>query len=297
MRLSALFDEFVQFLRVEKGAAHRSIATYQWCFGDFLEFARGRVGGTVLINHFTAESCRAYQYDLSARGLAISTIRLRLATLGSFGKWAVRREHLDKNPLDLLTRPQRKQRQPHVPRWSTVEKIIAQSSDRRQRAIVALMAYGGLRRSEVVALDVGDYASGFGLTRVKGKGGDETGVALPKVAQDILADYIKHDRPDARESDPLFVVRYRTKGGAWCERRMADHRIWKLVKAIGKRIGVRQLHPHAFRHGCGTELLRRSRNLRAVQMHLRHIDIQTTTRYTRLTQAEMKEVVGVFDGD
>jgi len=141
MRLSALFDEFVQFLRVEKGATHRSIGTYRWCFGDFLEFARGRVGGTVLINHFTAELCRAYQYDLSARGLAISTIRLRLATLGSFGKWAVRRERLDRNPLDLLTRPQRKERLPHTPRWATVEKLIAQSSDGRQRAILALMAY------------------------------------------------------------------------------------------------------------------------------------------------------------
>ncbi len=298
MRLSALFDEFVQFLRVEKGAAHRSIETYQWCFGDFLEFARGSVGGTVLINHFTAELCRAYQYDLSARGLAISTIRLRLATLGSFGKWAVRRERLDRNPLDLLTRPQRKERLPHTPKWATVEKLIAQSSDGRQRAILALMAYGGLRRSEVVALDIGDFASGFGLTRVKGKGGGEMGVPLPKVAQDILTDYIKHERADAHESDPLFVVRYRTKGGEWCEHRMADHRIWKMVKALGKRVGVRHLHPHAFRHGCGTELLRRTRgNLRAVQAHLRHTDIQTTTRYTRLTQTELQEVVGVFDGD
>jgi site-specific recombinase XerC len=67
----------------------------------------------VLISHFTAELCRAYQYDLSAHGLAISTIRLRSDTLGSFVKWAVRRERLEKkNPLDLLTRPQRKERLP-----------------------------------------------------------------------------------------------------------------------------------------------------------------------------------------
>jgi hypothetical protein len=65
------------------------------------------------------------------------------------------------------------------------------------------MAHGALRRSKVVALDVGDYASGFGLTRVKGTGGDETGVALPRVAQDVPADYIEHERPDARERDPL----------------------------------------------------------------------------------------------
>ena len=39
MRLSALFEEFCQFLRVEKEATPRSIGTYRWCFGDFEKFA------------------------------------------------------------------------------------------------------------------------------------------------------------------------------------------------------------------------------------------------------------------
>src|SRR6059036_1804168 len=51
----------------------------------------------------------------------------------------------------------------------------------------------------------------------------------------------------------------------------------QLVKALGQNSGLPELHPHAFRHSCGVELLRRTRgNLRAVQEHLRHQDIQTT---------------------
>src|SRR2546426_8096916 len=158
MRLSALFEEFLTFLRVEKEAAPRSIETYRWCFGDFVAFAMQDVGGTVLVTHFTADRCRDYQYSLSTRGLQANSIRVRLATLGSFGKWAVRREKLDKNPLDLLTRPRRKGRLPRVPRWTMVEKLVKQSTDRREQTILVLMAYGGLRRSEIVALNVGDYA-------------------------------------------------------------------------------------------------------------------------------------------
>jgi len=60
MRLSALFEEFCQYLRVEKEAAHRSIETYRWCFGDFESFAMQDVGGTVLVTHFTADRCRDY---------------------------------------------------------------------------------------------------------------------------------------------------------------------------------------------------------------------------------------------
>ena len=59
-----------------------------------------------------------------------------------------------------------------------------------------------------------------------------------------------------------------------------------------------ELRPHAFRHSCGVELLKRSRgNLRAVQDHLRHADIQTTTVYTRLTQTDLQKVLSTFDAE
>ena len=52
------------------------------------------------------------------------------------------------------------------------------------------------------------------------------------------------------------------------------------------------------RHACGVELLRRSNgNLRAVQEHLRHVDIQTTTVYTRLTPSDLQKVISAFDNN
>jgi len=59
---------------------------------------------------------------------------------------------------------------------------------------------------------------------------------------------------------------------------------------------VPEIHPHAFRHSSGVELLRLSGgNLRAVQEHLRHADIQTTTLYTKLTQSDLQKVISEFD--
>ena len=60
MRLSALFEEFAQYLKVERGASHRSIDTYRRYFGYFLHFAKEGVGGTVLTAHSTPELCRSY---------------------------------------------------------------------------------------------------------------------------------------------------------------------------------------------------------------------------------------------
>src|SRR5262249_13255920 len=111
-----------------------------------------------------------------------------------------------------------------------------------------------------------------------------------------LAAYLAAERSHASASAPLFVVRYRARGGHLVERRILGQRIWKLVKALGRRVGIPELHPHAFRHGCGVELHRRpGGNLRAVQAYLRPTDIQTTTVYTQLTGQDLADVVRVFD--
>jgi integrase/recombinase XerC len=98
-----------------------------------------------------------------------NTIRLRLATLGSFGKWAVRRDRLPENPLDKLTRPKKWAKLPSVPRWEAVEDLLKMCPRLRDRALLALMTYGGLRRAGVVALNVGDFVPESGLRRVQGK--------------------------------------------------------------------------------------------------------------------------------
>src|SRR5260370_10372656 len=77
MRLSALFEEFLQYLKVERGASHRSIDTYRRYFGYFMNFAKDHVGGSVLIAHFTPELCRSDQYFLASQELQPAGIRVR----------------------------------------------------------------------------------------------------------------------------------------------------------------------------------------------------------------------------
>jgi integrase/recombinase XerC len=159
------------------------------------------------------------------------------------------------------------------------------------------MAYGELRRGEVAALDVGDVAPDFGLRRVMGKGGHEEPVALPAPARGILRDYVATGRAGLPATAPLFVVTYKNRVGQPIERRIRGQRIWKVAKAVGTRAGMPALHPHALRHACGAELLRRTKNLRVVQEQLRHVDIQTTTGYTRLTQQDVRQALETFDND
>ena len=54
---------------------------------------------------------------------------------------------------------------------------------------------------------------------------------------------------------------------------------------------------HALRHACGVELLRRTKNLRVVQEQLRHVDVQTTTGYARLTQQDVRQALETLDDE
>ena len=121
-------------------------------------------------------------------------------------------------------------------------------------------------------------------------------MALPDRACQIVAAYLAAHRAGVHADAPMFVTRYLSQGGRSREGRMAEGRVYKLVRAIGAKAGLEGLHPHAFRHACGVELLELAKgDLRSVQEHLRHRDIQTTTLYTRLSKPKMKRVVNLFD--
>ena len=105
------------------------------------------------------------------------------------------------------------------------------------------------------------------------------------------------ERAGQAASTPLFVVTYKTRVGQRIERRITGQRIWKVAKAVGARAGLRALHSYALRHACGAERLRRTKNLRVVQEQLRHVDIQTTTGYTRLTQQDVRQALETLDDE
>jgi len=78
-----------------------------------------------------------------------------------------------------------------------VEQIVAGERKPRDHAILALLAYGGLRRGEVMAADVGDYSREAPSLMVHGKGNKDRVVPLHAVAQGALDAYLatRRSRP------------------------------------------------------------------------------------------------------
>jgi integrase/recombinase XerD len=166
----------------------------------------------------------------------------------------------------------------------------------RDTALIELLYGCGLRASEAVGLDVSacnlDDSEDPYLV-VTGKGSRVRAVAVPNVARVALEAYLRVGRPalvsrrrggDASDTDAVFVS---VRG-----RRLAREDVWRIVRAVGRRAGLREegarVFPHAIRHSCGTHLIQAGVDIRYVQAHLGHASPVTTEVYTHVTAAHLK---------
>jgi integrase len=147
----------------------------------------------------------------------------------------------------------------------------------RDAAIIALLRGTGLRRSEVVALDLADYESATGaLTIRSGKGEKERLIYAAGGAKAALDDWLI---TRGLAVGPLFYGI--TKGGRLVVRRLADQAIAVICAARATEAGVAPFTPHDMRRTFISGLLDAGANIATVQRLAGHEDPATTSRYDR----------------
>ena len=291
MTLTGLHQQFLRHCEVERQLAAQTIVSYRSDFEQFKESLRahGRFGlaRQDTVSTFSVVSVRDYQYDMVARGWRRATCRRRLIQLNRFGKWLVKRGHVKANPLADIEVPRREKHLPTVVPWSVAEEAVAGESRPRNRAILAVLVGSGLRRGEVVRLDVGSLQrEGDVALRVRGKGNKERVVGLPRQAVEAIDAYLA-TRSGAKPEEPMFLV----SGG----RRITAKVITKAVARAGRRLGT-HLHPHLFRHTYATRLHELGVDLLVIQGLLGHESVATTEIYTRVSAARQRQAIQALEG-
>src|SRR5215813_10107885 len=291
MTLTGLHQKFLLYCEVERQLANQTIVSYRSDFEQFKESLRehGRLGlaRQDTVATFSVEAVRDYQYDMVPRGWSRATCRRRLIQLNRFGTWLVKRGYLKANPLAEIEIPRREKRLPKVLPWSVAEQVVAGESRVRNRAILAVLVYAGLRRGEVARLNVGSLQrEGDVALRVRGKGNKERVVGLPSQAVTAIEAYLA-TRAGAQPEDPMFLV----NGG----RRITARVVTKAVARAGRRL-KQHLHPHLFRHTYATRLHELETDLLVIQEFLGHESVATTQIYTRVSAARQRQAIRRLEG-
>jgi integrase/recombinase XerD len=181
---------------------------------------------------------------------------------------------------------------PRGARWGPVGIVLGSApAGIRDRALIEVLYATGLRVSELVGLRLTDLRPDQGYLQCLGKGNKQRVVPLGDAAAEWVRRYLSDSRPvlgRRRDSPWLFV---NARGGA----RLSRSGFWKILKAHGRRAGIRaHLSPHVLRHSFATHLLERGADLRAIQMMLGHADLSTTQIYTHVLEARLRQVYDAF---
>jgi integrase/recombinase XerD len=284
-----LIDEYLNFLRVEKGASPNTIDGYSRDLTRYAKFLDGR--GIAGFNKIESEDAIAYLTFLHSSGHAANSVNRCLAAIRGFYKYLLREKKIDHTPVSHIELAKVWTRIPDVLSRKEMAYLLSQPgsgtpAEVRDLAMLELMYATGVRVSELIGLSVNSINWHVGYLVASGKGEKERIVPIGRTAYDSVKKYVETARPlflKGGGSSLLFLNRF-GKG-------LTRQGFWKIVKRYAAMAGMEErVHPHTFRHSFASHLLEGGADLRSVQIMLGHADISTTQIYTHVTRERLKEV-------
>jgi integrase/recombinase XerC len=239
------------------------------------------------------DSVRLYLGLLNEKQYSKATIARKLATLRSFYKFLVKRNHVSSNPVVSIRTPKQEKKLPRFLEYEEVKKLLNTPPvntwlGARDRAILETLYSTGIRVSELVALNMDDIDFLGEVVHVRGKGKKERIAPIGSSALQVIQHYMEYRNKRAQsngnfDSKVLFVNKHGRRLSTRSVRRKMD----KYLKMSGLDPDI---SPHTLRHSFATHMLNNGADLRSVQELLGHQSLSTTQIYTHLTTTKLKEV-------
>ena len=277
-------NSFIDYLRVEKGAAANTIAAYR---RDLTRYLNWRVNNP---------ESPIKEYAFSLKDLAPSSLERNYSAVRSFHKY-LNREFNISDPTDDLPETGKRQRLPKALTVEEITKLIeagkdtSQSISLRDYLLLELLYSTGARVSEVVGINLSDISENvvngesIWVLKLRGKGGKERIVPLGTYAKSAIDDYLVRTRPSLLKKLNETALFLNNRGT-----RLSRVSAWEIVKSAAEKSGLTsKVTPHVFRHSYATHLLDGGADIRVVQELLGHASVTTTQIYTLITIDKVRE--------
>ena len=299
-RLDGWIDEFISYIRFEKGLAENTVSAYRrdlllwrtFCAESKTDPKR------VTANDLTSflERLRAGRSPASKPFSPSSVARLVVSLRGLY-RFLVREGRVDNDPTAGLGVPKLPRSLPKAIPLEDVERLIdlpdTSPLGRRDKALIEVLYGTGLRISELAALDVDDIDVEEGTLLVRaGKGNKSRVIPVGRAARKAVADYLTVTRAELvkkgakrppQDRSALFL---NARGG-----RLSRQGCWKILKGYARTGGLEgKVSPHTLRHSFATHMLDAGADIRAVQELLGHASLATTQVYTLVSDQRLREV-------
>jgi len=234
----------------------------------------------------------SWRKTLETNNLGSSTIRRKLSAISSLFEYLCEKNAVTHNPVKGVKRPNSQANEGRTPALSDDQARILLEAPRkdtlkgvRDRAILAVLLYHGLRREELCRLKVGDLQLRRGVMylSIHGKG-DRTRyvVAHPK-AIELIEEYTHHEKVNHYDDHKGALFRPVRSKKKDLTRAITPDAIYKIIRAYSRQSGVyfEGIRPHSMRATAATNALDNQSDIAKVQEWLGHANIATTRIYDK----------------
>jgi len=228
----------------------------------------------------------AFQDSVAQRnGISPAARSRKLSTIKSFYKYlTVRTKQLGDNPVADLEYPKLRK---SLPKYLTLDqsaallKAVSGPNEKRDYAIIMLFLNCGIRRSELVGLNLTDVYED--RIRVVGKGNKERFVYFGSSCRKAIDAYLP-------ERNKKFLSDNRALFGSRDNNRISVSAVHRLIKKYLLLAGLDpdQFSAHKLRHTAATMMLSGGVDVKTVQEVLGHENLNTTQIYTHIENTELK---------
>ena len=308
--------DYIRYIRDIRRYSDRTVQIYEESLLMFVSIVHHdeAVSDKVLADSLNVSELRSYMVTLMEdRGMSPRTVRLHMSALSSFCSYLVKKDIMKSNPVRQLTKPKVGKRLPEYYRqeamaeyfghtevyaseeWldafiSSIEtdsaKIIYEQ--RLSRLIISFLYATGVRRSELIKLNLGDVDFGRKVAKVSGKGNKMREIPLlDSLCEEILL-YLKAVgallRKERSLKEPLFV----TYSGIRLYPVYVDRVVKKELGGVKGITGRKS--PHVLRHSLATDLMNSETGINSIKELLGHASMATTQVYTHTSIARLKDI-------
>lgn len=270
-----------------RGLSDASISTYAGALKQFLTYCKYKRHAAEETDWQFLERWIRHLLDAKQKP---GTINCKLQAVGSYFDYLMRVGVILANPKRDIRILKRERKIPKFFSEEMAAKIIAAAETPRNRAILTTLYCCGLRRAELIGINLEDVLWPQAIIRIKGKGKRQRIVPIPAPCLDALQQYLPERKTmmeqHKRGRDPALFLRY--SDGTRVER----NAIYLLVQEAAKVAGYEgDAHPHLFRHSYATHMFNRGADLRTLQELLGHEHLSSTEMYTHVAVKKLTDTV------